>query len=62
MKELAIGLEKSQQKFIWVVRDAFLREDEQVQIPQGYEERVEGRGIVVKYWAPQLEIVGHSSI
>ncbi|MCD7468819.1 hypothetical protein HAX54_007317 [Datura stramonium] len=62
IKELAIGLERSQQKFIWVVRDASLREDEQVQLPQGYEERVEGRGIVVREWAPQLDILGHSAM
>ncbi|KAM3398911.1 zeatin O-xylosyltransferase [Capsicum galapagoense] len=61
IKELAIGLEKSQHKFIWIARDALLQEGEQVQIPKGYEERVEGRGFVVRDWAPQLEILGHSS-
>ncbi|XP_059310381.1 zeatin O-xylosyltransferase-like [Lycium ferocissimum] len=63
IKELAIGLEKSQQKFIWIVRDALLlrEDDQQVQIPQDYEERVEGTGVVVKDWAPQLEILEHSS-
>ncbi|XP_009777022.1 zeatin O-xylosyltransferase-like [Nicotiana sylvestris] len=61
IKELAIGLEKSNQKFIWVVRDVLLGEDEEVNIPNGYEERIEGRGIIVKDWAPQFEILGHSS-
>lgn len=61
IKELAIGLEKSQQKFIWIVSDVLLKEGEQVQIPKGYEERVRGRGVVVKDWAPQLEILGHSA-
>ncbi|KAM3303100.1 zeatin O-xylosyltransferase-like [Capsicum chacoense] len=61
IKELAIGLEKSQQKFIWIVSDVLLQEGEQVQIPKGYEQRVEGRGVMVKDWAPQLEILGHSS-
>ncbi|XP_055835302.1 zeatin O-xylosyltransferase-like [Solanum dulcamara] len=61
IKELAIGLEKSQQKFIWIVSDVLLKEGEQVQIPKGYEERVQGRGFVVKDWAPQLEILGHSA-
>ncbi|XP_055835306.1 zeatin O-xylosyltransferase-like [Solanum dulcamara] len=62
IKELAIGLETSQQKFIWIVSDVLLKECEQVQIPKGYEERVQGRGVVVKDWAPQLEILGHSAI
>ncbi|KAL4607841.1 hypothetical protein ACB092_09G204000 [Castanea dentata] len=67
MKELAIGLEKSGQKFIWVLRDADkgdvfingeLRKDE---ILKGFEERVKNRGMVVKDWAPQLEILSHPS-
>ncbi|XP_059281410.1 zeatin O-xylosyltransferase-like [Lycium ferocissimum] len=61
IKELAMGLEKSDQKFIWVVRDALLEEGEKVKIPNGYEERIKGRGIIVKDWAPQFEILGHSS-
>lgn len=61
IKELAIGLEKSQHKFIWVVNDVLLKEGEQVQLPKGYEERVQGRGFIVKDWAPQAEILGHSA-
>ncbi|CDP14136.1 unnamed protein product [Coffea canephora] len=65
-KEIATGLDKSGQKFIWVLRDAdkgdvFQGEDRRAQLPKGFEERVEGRGIVVRDWAPQLEILGHSS-
>ncbi|KAM3398096.1 zeatin O-xylosyltransferase-like [Capsicum galapagoense] len=62
IKELAMGLEKSDQKFIWVVRDALLGEGKEVNIPNGYEERIQGRGIIVKDWAPQFEILAHSSI
>lgn len=69
IKELALGLEMSEQKFIWVLRDAdtgniFSGEGERGdddQLPKGYEERVEGRGMVVRGWAPQLEILGHPS-
>nr|XP_027066064.1 zeatin O-glucosyltransferase-like [Coffea arabica] len=65
-KEIATGLDKSGQNFIWVLRDAdkgdvFQGEDRRVQLPEGFEERIEGRGIVVRDWAPQLEILGHSS-
>lgn len=68
-KEIAIGLEESGHKFIWVVREAdrgdiFDDEDvRSIKLPEGYEERVEtnGVGMVVRGWAPQLEILGHSS-
>ncbi|KAM3738996.1 hypothetical protein ACB098_09G172700 [Castanea mollissima] len=53
IKELAIGLEKSEQKFIWLRK---------AEIPKGFEERVKGRGMVVRDWAPQLEILSHPSI
>ncbi|KAM7500145.1 hypothetical protein LguiA_024559 [Lonicera macranthoides] len=64
--EIAIGLERSGQKFIWVLRDADKGDlfDENVRkfnLPKGYEERIEGRGIVVRDWAPQLEILAHSA-
>lgn len=68
VRELAKGLEESGQKFIWVLRtadkgDVFEGEEEGIrpQLPQGYEERVKNRGIVVRDWAPQLEILGHPS-
>ncbi|KAK6929033.1 UDP-glucuronosyl/UDP-glucosyltransferase [Dillenia turbinata] len=69
--ELAIGLLKSEQKFIWLLRDAdkgnvFERENENYvervfQLPKGYEENVKDRGLIVREWAPQLEILEHPS-
>ncbi|XP_057982064.1 zeatin O-glucosyltransferase-like [Malania oleifera] len=68
--ELALGLERSEQKFIWVLRDAdkgdvFAGENGSLRakskLPNGYEERVEGVGMVVREWAPQLEILAHRS-
>lgn len=67
IQELAIGLEQSKQKFIWVLRDADKGDvfdgDEvrRVELPKGFEERVEGTGLVVRDWAPQLEILSHPS-
>ncbi|XP_015167633.1 zeatin O-glucosyltransferase-like [Solanum tuberosum] len=66
IKELAMGLEQSKQRFIWVLRDAdrghiFKREDRKFELPEGFEERVEGVGLVVREWAPQPEILAHSS-
>ncbi|KAL4558042.1 hypothetical protein LXL04_036238 [Taraxacum kok-saghyz] len=62
--EMAIGLERSQQRFIWVVRaadkgDVFGDETNMADLPDGFEDRVEGRGLVVRGWAPQMEILGH---
>ncbi|XP_021724165.1 zeatin O-glucosyltransferase-like [Chenopodium quinoa] len=67
IRELAIGLERSGQKFVWVIRnsdsvDVFAEgEKRRPQLPEGYEERVKNRGIVVADWAPQLEILAHPS-
>lgn len=65
-RELATGLEKSRQKFMWVVRgadpaDIFSGEANAVGLPEGFEERVRERGMVVRDWAPQTEILAHES-
>ncbi|CAI9099836.1 OLC1v1036718C1 [Oldenlandia corymbosa var. corymbosa] len=68
--EIAIGLEKSEQKFIWVLRDAdkgdvFVKDSgrRSIQLPDGFEERMErkGLGLVVRNWAPQLAILEHAA-
>ncbi|KAI5682836.1 hypothetical protein M9H77_04064 [Catharanthus roseus] len=64
IKEIAIGLEQSKQKFIWVIRDAdkgniFTGGERKVELPKGFEKRVEGFGMVVRDWAPQVEILAH---
>ncbi|KAI3510496.1 hypothetical protein L1887_17543 [Cichorium endivia] len=64
IRELAIGLERSGQRFIWVVQpvdigDEYGFEDRKVELPDGFEERVKERGLVERRWAPQLEILGH---
>ncbi|KAH7842602.1 hypothetical protein Vadar_007180 [Vaccinium darrowii] len=62
-----MGLEQSEKKFIWVLRDAdkgdiFAGEVKKEKLPDGFEERVKEVGIVVRDWAPQVEILGHPSI
>ncbi|KAK4721127.1 hypothetical protein R3W88_011360 [Solanum pinnatisectum] len=47
--ELAMGLEQSKQKFIWVLReddrgDIFTGEARKLELPEGFEERVKGVG------------------
>ncbi|XP_009760629.1 zeatin O-glucosyltransferase-like [Nicotiana tabacum] len=68
IKEMAIGLEKSEQKFVWVLRDAdkgnvFAKDQSRkIDLPKGFEERVKEKGVVLRDWAPQLEILAHSSV
>ncbi|KAK7345031.1 hypothetical protein VNO77_15391 [Canavalia gladiata] len=65
--QIATGLEQSKQKFIWVLRNADKgdifdgKEVKRHELPNGFEERVEGMGLVVRDWAPQLEILSHPS-
>ena len=67
IQEIATGLEQSKQKFIWVLRDADKgdifdgSETKRYELPKGFEKRVDGMGLVVRDWAPQLEILSHSS-
>ncbi|KAI3980471.1 hypothetical protein MKX01_038643 [Papaver californicum] len=62
MMELAIGLEKSGKSFIWVVRPPLgydiNGEFRSEWLPEGFEERMKAknRGLVMRKWAPQLEI------
>lgn len=65
--EIAAGLEKSNQKFMWVLRDADTGDKvsddiRRLELPEGYEYRVRDRGLVIREWAPQLEILAHPSI
>lgn len=66
IRELAIGLVESEQKFLWVLRNADRGNVsggaiEGHELPKGYEERVVGKGLIVRDWVPQLEILGHPS-
>ncbi|KAL7092894.1 hypothetical protein ACP275_11G010000 [Erythranthe tilingii] len=66
IKELAFGLEQSKVKFLWVLRDAdkgdiFDGQVRRAELPNGFEQRVEGLGMVVREWAPQPQILAHPS-
>ncbi|XP_021896985.1 hydroquinone glucosyltransferase-like isoform X2 [Carica papaya] len=74
LTELAFGLEMSEQRFIWVVRNPnekakhgsyFIDDDEDGVdfhfLPDGFVERTKGSGLVVSSWAPQVEILSHGS-
>ena len=65
LKEIAAGLEKSGQRFLWAVRSPSIDEVEpnlNVLMPEGFLKRTEGRGMVIKSWAPQTAVLGHGSV
>ena len=71
LNELAFGLELSGEKFLWVLRppsriasagylgDA--AEDPLQFLPDGFLERTKKQGLVVPFWAPQIQVLGHDS-
>lgn len=60
--EIAKGLEASGQQFIWVVRDKGRDEGSYDWLPEGFERRVEGRGLIIRGWAPQVLILDHEAV
>ncbi|PSS24207.1 Hydroquinone glucosyltransferase [Actinidia chinensis var. chinensis] len=71
--ELALGLEMSEQRFLWVVRspndkiananyfNVHSQDDPFVFLPKGFLDRTKGCGLVVPSWAPQAQILNHGS-
>ncbi|WVZ85232.1 hypothetical protein U9M48_032180 [Paspalum notatum var. saurae] len=66
---LAAGLERSAHRFVWVVRppagfDSGDIDDGKAEwLPEGFRERAEasGQGLVVRCWAPQVEVLAHAA-
>lgn len=75
LNELALGLEMSGQRFLWVVRRPMKAAnanyfDAQRStktdavfdfLPDGFLERTKGVGLVVPNWAPQVQVLNHGS-
>ncbi|TVU34749.1 hypothetical protein EJB05_16599, partial [Eragrostis curvula] len=77
LKEIAAGLENSGQRFVWVVRtpaacadDGDMKKyleqrpepDLDALMPEGFLDRTKGRGLVLKSWAPQVDILHHPAV
>ncbi|XP_044467696.1 UDP-glycosyltransferase 88A1-like [Mangifera indica] len=64
LKEIAVGLERSGERFLWVVKNPphFDEADFNSIFPAGFLDRTKERGFIVKSWAPQVEILNHESV
>ncbi|XP_054784343.1 hydroquinone glucosyltransferase-like [Prosopis cineraria] len=71
LNELALGLELSGEKFLWVVRApsnfasaAYLALENKNPLnflPEGFMKRIKEKGLVIPSWAPQIQILSHNS-
>jgi hypothetical protein len=71
LKEIAVGLERSGQRFLWSVRTPAESHDANKYLevrsepdlgelmPEGFLERTRGRGLVVTSWVPQVDVLRH---
>ncbi|KAJ0692516.1 putative 7-deoxyloganetin glucosyltransferase [Helianthus annuus] len=60
-KELALGLELSNQPFLWVVRPGLTNESTTAAFLDGFMDRMGSRGRIVS-WAPQQKVLAHPSV
>uniref|UniRef100_A0A0E0LZX8 Glycosyltransferase n=1 Tax=Oryza punctata TaxID=4537 RepID=A0A0E0LZX8_ORYPU len=56
LKEVAIGLERAEVDFIWAISP------KDINLGPGFEERIKGKGIVVRDWVEQSQILQHKSV
>ncbi|KAL5562478.1 hypothetical protein UlMin_032225 [Ulmus minor] len=63
LTEIAMGLEATRKLFIWVVKKQKKELGAKEEwLPEGFEKRNEGKGLIIRGWAPQLLIHEHEAI
>ncbi|KAK6928143.1 UDP-glucuronosyl/UDP-glucosyltransferase [Dillenia turbinata] len=66
IKELAVGLTRCQCRFLWVVDDNTVNQESSVELDEvlghEFQEKVKDKGLVVRDWISQEEILGHPAI
>ncbi|XP_061988820.1 UDP-glycosyltransferase 89B2 [Rosa rugosa] len=65
VRELALGMENSGVHFVLCVKEPTKGghvEGGDCAMPQGFEDRVAGRGLVIRGWAPQVVILKHRAV
>ncbi|KAK6942725.1 UDP-glucuronosyl/UDP-glucosyltransferase [Dillenia turbinata] len=61
--ELGLGLEASKHPFIWVIKKGERFPDLESGLQkENFEDRIKGRGLLIKGWAPQILILSHPAI
>ncbi|TVU17243.1 hypothetical protein EJB05_33262, partial [Eragrostis curvula] len=62
IEEIALGLESSKSPFLWVIKSDDKASDIDKMMAEGFEERIRGRGFIIRGWAPQAMILSHPSV
>ncbi|KAJ6424349.1 hypothetical protein OIU84_025191 [Salix udensis] len=62
--EIAKALAASGQNFIWVVKNGEKTEgeDREEWLPEGFEKKMQGNGLIIRGWAPQMLILDHEAV